>query len=119
MSVRGRWSDGEGGGKQSVKSQTGGCRSSASSGTPLPNPPARGQDSANTDKKTGAVLTSQGSRHRLSRDSVRLCLLYSLNAPDIRKDDESDNLRVQCRATRAQFRSIKGAAFFPVKKCII
>ena len=38
MSVRGRWSDREGGGKQGVKSETGGCPSSAFSGTPLPNP---------------------------------------------------------------------------------
>lgn len=39
-------------------------------------------------------MISQGSRHPPSWDSMRLCLLYSLNTPDACKDNETGNQRV-------------------------
>ena len=34
-------------------------------------------------------MISQGSRHPLSWNSMRLCLLHSLNTPDACKDNEA------------------------------
>ena len=41
------------------------------------------------DRKAGAVMISQGSRHPLSWNSMRLCLLHSLKTPDACKDNEA------------------------------